>query len=153
MDIFDYFSTISTYSTHSRLFSRMQKIDCATYTRLALKYLLKKHNLYQISAKYYLDHYPPYYGDYDTNIERFNSVMAKINDFQKNLERECIHDDDECGLIEMISGSCVDGEYSSYSCSDYCENAAEDINKDLRWIFRITAGIGNFDMKKVRKKQ
>ena len=53
----------------------------------------------------------------------------------------------------MISRSCVDGEYSSYSCSDYCENAAEDINKDLRWIFRITAGIGNFDMKKVRKKQ
>ena len=107
--------------------------------------------MYKISAKYYLDHYPPDYGDYDTNIERFNSVMAKINDFQKNLERDRTFED--CGLIEMISRSCLDGEYSSYSCSDYCENAAEDINKDLRWIFRITAGIGNFDMKKVRKKQ
>ena len=123
------------------------------YTRQTLKYLFEKHNLYKINAKYYLDHYPPDYGDYDTNIERFNSVMAKINDFQKNLERDCYED---CGLIEMISRACAytkPDEYISYSCSDYCENAADDINKDLHWIFKITAGIGDLKRKKVRIKQ
>ena len=55
----------------------------------------------------------------------------------------------------MISRACAytnDDEYISYSCSDYCENAADDINKDLHWIFKITAGIGNLKKKKVRKK-
>ena len=101
-----------------------------------------------------MDHYGPNHdGDFDIYLERFNSVMAKLNDFQNNLERDCTFED--CGLIEMISRACAytnDDEYISYSCSDYCENAADDINKDLHWIFKITAGIGNLKKKKVRKK-
>ena len=133
----------------------MKPIDCLTYTRLALTYLSRKHNLYKISAKYYLDHYGPNHdGDFDIYLERFNSVMAKLNDFQNNLERDCTFED--CGLIEMISRACAytkPDEYISYSCSDYCENAADDINKDLHWIFKITAGIGDLKRKKVRIKQ
>ena len=113
------------------------RIDCKKYTRRALNYLTENYNLFKFGTQYYVENYSQ--GPKDVYFKRFNSILSKLWDFQHKIEGDMIWD----GLLNgLIIKTCPEEtEPYVYSCLEYCENSAVEINQNLSWIFSILIGI------------